>query len=393
MRILHVIRDLDIASGGPGVVAPNMAASVARRGHEVQIFTTVSADRTGPPVPSEHGGALIRSFRRSWPADFGASYTLAKALLSEVRSFDVLHIHSLYLFHSTVASAVARHHQIPYVVRPHGTLHPAQRSVRQIRKAVFHRLIEDRNLAGAGAVHYTSAIEQGYAETAGVTAPGWVIPLAVAAHGRSATTSNAFFERFPLLQDRLLIVFLGRLASKKRPDLVVEAFARVKASVPTAHLVIAGPDDGLLTRLRAQVQAYGLDHAVTFPGLVRDSVKSDLLAAAKAFVLPSNWENFGVSVAEAMAASVPVVITAGVDISTEVEEAAAGFVVTQDPDAIADRLVAILTNDELQRGMGQRGRALAEEKFNWDAVALQLEAMYEAVAARDLADRNRYASG
>jgi glycosyltransferase involved in cell wall biosynthesis len=384
MRILHVIGGLEIASGGPNIVAPEMASSVAKRGHDVQIFTSASASDAEARPEWEYEGASIRAFPRSAPARFAVSYPMARALLAEVSEFDVIHVHSMYLFHSTVAPALARRAGVPYVVRPHGTLHPLQRRVSPVRKAIFHRLLQDRNLNRAGAMHYTSANERNYSEKAGVTAPGWVIPLAVQPPAGMAG-SNAFLDRFPQLRDRSLVVFLGRLASKKRPELVVEAFRRVLPLRPNSHLVIAGPDDGQLAPLKRAVAAARLESTVTFPGLVGGETKGGLLSAASVLVLPSDWENFGVSVAEAMAYGVPVVITPGVDISGEVREAAAGVVVDQDSESIADGIQQLLADPERAHMMGQRGRTLVEERFNWNTVALQLETMYRSLSLRGMA--------
>ena len=128
MKILHVIANLAPRYGGPSKACWEMARAVAQLGHEVSIYTT---NQDGPgelevplgqPVWQE--GVEIRYFPIQAPRFWGTSLPLAFGLRHKIPASDLVHIHSLYLFHNLVAGHYCRQNAIPYLVRPHGTLDP-----------------------------------------------------------------------------------------------------------------------------------------------------------------------------------------------------------------------------------------------------------------------------
>ena len=112
MKILHVIGDLAPASGGPAKACFEMARAVARRGHRLAIYTTDfgqlpgAVPTAGAPVDRE--GVELRYFPLQPPRVWLASWPLRRALLSDVGGFDLVHVHSLYLFHDWAAGAACR---------------------------------------------------------------------------------------------------------------------------------------------------------------------------------------------------------------------------------------------------------------------------------------------
>ena len=382
MNVLHVIGGVAPRYGGPSEAVTGMAKALAARGHRVEIFTT-NVDGPGTldvavGVPLEVDGFRITHFPVQRPRSYVVSIPLARALARRAAEFDVVHVHSLYLFHSLVTPLVCRTKRIPYVVRPHGTLNPYHRRAHRSKKAVYEALVERRNLNAAAAIHYTSETERRHAEEAGVRAPGLVVPLAVDAElYERAHDMPRLLDRHPELGSRELVTFLGRLSAKKGLDLLVDAFARVAAARPNAHLVIAGPDDeGLGEALAARVERLGLRDRVSFVGIVTDE-KPALLQRSRVFVLPSEDENFAVTVVEAMAAATPVVVTEGVAIHDEVRDARAGLVVDRSPEAIAEGVLRVLADEREAAALGAGGRELVRSSFSWNRRGPELEAMYE----------------
>jgi glycosyltransferase involved in cell wall biosynthesis len=377
MRILHVIASLAPRYGGPSKVLPEMCTALAARGHDVEVFTTnIDGPSTLPVpvgVPQALGGATVTYFGAHWPRSYKSSLGLARALHDRVDSFDVVHIHSLYLFHTAAAALCARRCRVPYVIRPHGTLDPYHRARHRGRKAVQELLIERRNLDRAAAIHCTSLAEKAAIEPLRFRAPCLVVPLGVdVAEVEPAAGAEAV--------ETALVTFLGRLTPKKGLDILLDAFAQVGSSRPDAHLTIAGPDDeGLGRRLHERARRLGLQSRVSLPGAVTGRAKDDLLRRSSVVVLPSKDENFGVSVVEAMAVGVPVVITNGVAIHHEVAEAGAGLVVSRTPASVASAVLRLLDDPAWRRRLGERGRRLVQTTFAWPGIAARLEEMYDAV--------------
>jgi glycosyltransferase involved in cell wall biosynthesis len=380
MRILHVIGSLAPRYGGPSIVAPAMCDALAARGHQVELATTDMDGCGASWAPFQQAatasGVRIVYRRAHWPRSYAASIGLASWLRRHVERFDVVHIHSLHQFHTWFAAKYCRRAGVPYIIRPHGALDPYHLRQHRWRKAIVTSLVEGRGLQAAAAMHYTSIAEREHASRLGRRMPqGIVVPLGVDLVAPAGW--DDLLDRHPELAGRTLVTFLGRLAAKKRLDLLVDAFAEVAAVEARAHLVVAGPDDGVGDAVAAQVAAHGLQDRVSLLGMLTGAPKSALLQQSRLFALPSEDESFGVAVAEAMCAGTAVVVTDGVAIHHEIAASGAGLVVPSVVDRLAEALLAFVTDEQLAAEAGRNGRALARSHWTWRQVAADLERMYE----------------
>ena len=166
---------------------------------------------------------------------------------------------------------------------------------------------------------------------------------------------EAFLTLCPGVRERRCLLFLGRLHPKKGVDLLVHAFQQVAARWPAVDLVVAGPPAAdhaeWLAAVRAEVTAAGLDARVHWPGMVTGAAKRGAFALCEAFVLPSHQENFGVAVAEALAAGRPVLLSTEINIAPEIEADGAGLM---EPDT-ADGTLRLL-----ERWLGMSAEEHAE---------------------------------
>ena len=381
LRVMHVIANLDPRHGGPSGMLPDMCRALANRGHSIEIVATDAYGsgrwRTSPRPP-EAGQLSVQYFPAQWPRRFEASWPMIPWLGRAIPGFDLVHIHSLYLFHTSVAAYWCRHYGVPYIMRPHGTLDPYLRRKSRTRKAVYDRLFERRNLDCAAAIHYTSQGELDLVRPLGLASPGIVAPLGVdIAQFSTPRRRGAFRKRHPHLAEKQLVVFLGRLTPKKGLDLLAQAFARVASRFPDAHLVIAGPDDeGYGPQVRAFLSQAGVEQRTTMTGMLVGEDKMALLADTDVWVLPSYTENFGVAVVEALARGLPIVISDKVNICSRIAAARAGLVTACDAEAFAEAVCQVLSDAALGRGLGRAGRKLARSEFSWEAAAEKLEAAY-----------------
>lgn len=388
MRILHVIANLAPRYGGPAKACVEMARVVARLGHEVQIFTT---NQDGPgelAVPLDRpvikDGVEIHYFPIQPPRFWGASWPLARALSQKIKEFDLVHIHSLYLFHDLAAGHYCRQGGVPYLIRPHGTLDPYIQRRHRWRKAVMEAWFENRNLRQAAALHFTSEEEMRLAAPFTGNTPGAVVPLGVDLREfQELPEPGRFRERFPEIGPKRIILFLGRINFKKGLDLLVQALARVVRHRQDVHLVLAGPDDdGWGARVKEWLKGAGLLGCATFTGMLLGEEKLAALRDAQMFVLPSYSENFGLAVIEALACGLPVVISDKVNIWREVAAAGAGLVVPCEAASLAAALERLLAEPGLAAVMGQRGRDLVARRFQWGNIALALQDLYAGIIAK-----------
>jgi glycosyltransferase involved in cell wall biosynthesis len=143
-----------------------------------------------------------------------------------------------------------------------------------------------------------------------------------------------FFERFPELKSRRLLLFLGRLHDKKGCDLLVRAFGEMQAKgrAEGMTLVMAGPpsSEAYLRSLQHLAEERCGARSVVFPGMLSGDLKWGAFQAAEVFALPSHQENFGLAVVEALACGCPVLISQQINIWREIENEGAGLVEADD---------------------------------------------------------------
>ena len=380
-RALHVVPAIAARYGGPSVATLGMCRALNAAGLETLVATT-DADGTGRlDVPLErsgfYDGISVVFFRRQFSESYKWSGGLSAWLNIHAAEFDVAHIHAVFSHSSLAAGRACRRAGVPYIVRPLGTLDPWSVNRKRFRKRALLRLGADRLLRSAAAIHYTSADEQRLAESVIEGLPtGVIVPNGV--------DDAAFVTPAARRRDAPGLLCLGRLDEKKGLDLVIRSF-HVLAGDDRLHdwrLHLAG--DGrapFVARLRALAASGPGASRITFHGWVAGEAKADLLRQASVFVLPSQQENFGISVAEALAASVPVIITRGVNLAADVEGAGAGWLVDRSVEALTGLLRRVMSDPIELEHRGRAGRLMAE-RFRWPAIAKELIAMYERVILR-----------
>jgi len=374
MKIVHVAASVAPQYGGPSAALPPTCVALADRGHDVHLVTTTRGFARGVTSldPDAFAGLRVEYHPTVAPQRWGTAPALARSLRRHMGSTDVVHIHSLYLFHAAAAATIARVARVPYIIRPHGTLDGYHRARHATQKRLYDSALQARLIRGAAGIHAMSWAEADEINELHLGVPVFVVPHGVAV---PAATANDDPRR------SRSILFLGRIARKKRVDLVARAFIDLASTDAEVRLTLAGPDDdGSLGLVNALLHQYGLQGRVSLPGFVGLEAKERLLDGSAVFVLPSDAENFGIAVLEALAHRLPVVLSRHVALAGKVDAVGAGLIVEQTPRAVADAIATIMGNPTLAHEMGKRGRQLVENEFGWPRVAEALEARYLAVA-------------
>jgi len=174
------------------------------------------------------------------------------------------------------------------------------------------------------------------------------------------------------------VLSLGRLHATKGLDILCEAFARIAAVQPDVDLVIAGPDFGYEPRLRAHIEQLGLSSRVHVVGPVFARSKVALLRAALCLCQPSRQEGFSMTILEALACRVPVVISTECHFP-QIQTEGAGFVVPLDAGATAQALLTLLGNEQVRKEAAQSALALVLARYTVDRLAEALVKNYQAL--------------
>jgi glycosyltransferase involved in cell wall biosynthesis len=385
MRVLHVTPYFAPAFGygGPPNSILGLCRALQAEGVDVEVFTTTADGtrelRPSPPEGDRYAGVLVRYFPLATPRRMFQAQGLGAALAAAAARADLIHIHGLWTLPAWTAARIARRLDIPYVISPRGMLDAGSLAHHAARKRIAYWTVERRNLAGAAFLHATSAVEAKALEARGAGAPVITLPNGVEAPAAGPPARGAFRGRLGIPPGAPLVMYLGRIHPIKRLDLLAAVFERLREARPDAQLVIAGADEaGYRRALEPHFARSG--PSVHWTGALGEAEKWALLADADALVLCSDSESFGMSIVEAMAAGLPVVITQTCPWE-EVETARAGFWVPQDAEAIADGLQEILAQPAKAREMGERGRWLVRSRYAWDTVAAVMTERYRVAAS------------
>lgn len=392
MRVLHVIPSVAPGFGGPSKAVVEMARAAIRRGVRAEIFTT-NVDLRGSmevplcsPVQTE--GVPVTYFPVDFSHYYKVSLTLASALRNAIPAQDLVEIHSLYQFPSTAAAHYSRRFGVPYLLGPHGALDPFLFRRHRPRKLVYELCAERHNLSAAARVHFTSQEEMELARRTGIRMKPAVVPLGVDADAPLSRDEDRICQRWPELRGRRTLLFLGRINFKKGLDILSSAFSQLARERTDLHLMIAGPDSaGYARRVRDWLRRAGVLDRVTFTGMLQGADKALAFSAATAFLLPSYTENFGIAVVEAMAASVPVIITRRVNIWREIVEAGAGMATEPRADEFSAAIRSLLDGPAAARAMGEAGRTLYLREYTWDTAGARLLDLYATVISEHRALR------
>ena len=360
-----------------------LCQELAKQGQEVTIFTTNIDGRQNLDVlldrPVQMDGFNIRYFPvQPWPRYYKFSFLLEKALRQEIPLFDIVHIHSLYLFHSLMASYYCRKFNIPYIIRPHGMLDPFIQNRHSFRKKIYNFFFEKRNLDRAAAVHYTTKEEMELAATFKIKASGVVVQNGInVSEYVDLPRYGRFKKKYPVLESKRIVLFLSRINFKKGMDILSKAFGEIARKRKDVHLVLTGPDnEGYSTKVKKWLKEEGVLNRSLFTGMLLGKEKLSVFRDSDIFVLPSYSENFGIAVVEALACGLPVIISKKVNIWREVVDVGAGIVTDCDSHQVAEAILKLLDNPQLAEDMGERGKKLVAENYTWPKVAKELIRTY-----------------
>lgn len=387
MKILHIVPTYLPAyrHGGPIMSVHAMNKWLVKKGCEVTVYTT---DIHGPgrlhvPIGKEVliDGVKVYYFKSSFPRAWSYSRSFQNALKRSIITFDLVHITSVFLAASVLGAYYAKKVGVPYIISPRGSLmkEPLLKKSK-FKKRWYVRMVEKRNLAHASAIHFTSEKEEKeYFEIGLPAKKSVVIPngldeeMGVAFH-------KAWFRKKYNLEGKNIILSIGRINWKKGFDTLIPACAMCMKKEPSAVLVIAGEDEaGYKKTIEELIKKHNIAERVVFTGLLLGKEKKAAFYESDVFVLPSYSENFGMAVAEALAAGLPVIITSNIGIAEMVAKKHAGIVIEKNENSLAEAMRKVLQGGDEIIKMKERGKKLVEEEYGIGKIAEKMRELYSAI--------------
>lgn len=379
LKIAHVTATFPPYRGGTGNVCYHNARELARRGHEVHVFTAATSDTTGDEY---RDGITIHRLR---PLLRVGNAPILPGLPQALRGFDVIHLHYPF-FGGEITALAARRNHTPLVITYHqdvllhGLMGVIERTLRLTAgrltlRSAARLLFTSRDY---GSASYVQPLLKDRQEQIGelpngvdtaTFRPGPVDPRLQSLHQLSADDQVA-----------LLVAGLDRAHYFKGVEVFLRALAQLP---PTIKGVIVGDGD-LRASYEATAASLGLNDRVRFAGRVSDDDLPRYYRLADVTVLPSvtMGEAFGLVLVESLASGRPVIASNLPGVRTVVNHGRDGLLVEpNDPAALAEALEQILSDHHHRRNMAQVGRVKVEVNYDWSRIGARLEAIYQQVLA------------
>ena len=359
MRILHTIQGLSAKSGGTSTSTYDLLTAMRRIGCDVDLMTLRSSDLMG------NGESWIRALPNDSISSYGYSRNVNK-FLSQT-DYDLYHTNGLWLYSNHLTCKIARDKDKPYVITPHGMLYPLALKRSYWKKWPLLQLWFKKDILQASCIHVTSMPELKYVRLFGYKGPVAVIanPVSWPDYINTIARENS----------KVRFGFLGRLHPVKKVENIFYAASLLDRADFEIRIIGSGDSDYEYF-LKQEVDRLRLSN-VRFCGFVTGREKYEMLAGLSALFVPSDFENFGMIVPEALSVGTPVMAS----LETPWEELnihKCGWWCDRSPQNIAQVMIEILNMSQTDLdAMGERGRQLVADHYTALKIAEKMECLYQ----------------
>jgi glycosyltransferase involved in cell wall biosynthesis len=317
VRVLHILPSLDERSGGPLRAVLDLSFFAQAYGLESEVVGIGEVDVQDNLLQS----SLIHSCHGDWFRSYSYSPRLRTWLHKNVKRFDGVVLHGMWLYPNLAAAQECIRFGVPYACFPHGMLDPwavgGQGWWKCIKKHVYWHLAEKMVFYNAEGALFATKREYALARNAfSFLCLSSILPV-FGADRTVETVTMSPSDRVLKAAASRYVLFLGRIHPKKNLEFLFRSWAQAKVQAGW-RLVIAGPgEDGYLAALNRMTKSLEIDDDVTFVDFVSGDDKKYLLKNAQWLILPSKQENFGIVVLEALQHGCPVAISDQVFLADE----------------------------------------------------------------------------
>lgn len=379
MKILQVIPYFwpAIQFGGPVKVVYEICEELAKK-HSITVYTSDAYDERSR-MSKKKRIERKRNFKVYYFKNLFNAFTFRFRLYTNFGivfeyvkrrdEFDRIHFHDVFSLPQVFLSLLARIYRKPYIISTHGVDIAGKRQ-KALVKTIMYKVFIKKMLMDAKVIMATSKEEAGLLHNLGFRN----IKIIYNGVSQKKVKPSHKFDRFEE-KNALTLLYIGRINKLKGLAELIEAIGIVDFPI---QLLIAGPDDGGKENLIRKIKRKNLTTRIHFLGLVDESEKSELYELSDLFVYTSKLEGFSISILEAMANSLPVLITEACNFP-DVKKFKAGIVLSNEEivNAISESLKYLYQNDAVRRKMAKNAKVLVKQKYSIQKMASNVERIYE----------------
>jgi glycosyltransferase involved in cell wall biosynthesis len=375
MNILCVVGALHREFGGPPMAVTGVASSLAKLGHQVKVLVcgqSVQDSMTNSVFFEKlfKSGAEVEVFRRRRESKYGTvvRFHELKSLWSDISKADFVILHQVFELQYFAIFPALIILKKPFAVMPHGTLTNYQRKQHRFRKFLFAPATYSF-LKSADSIFVATEQEKNQLPRF-LRRKGNIVGLGIDTQDRQTRNPLNSSPSFNLL-------FMGRIAQKKRLDIALQAFALAskKSELKMKFIVCGSGEERDMALLKELVVALNIEAEVEFRGWVDFNEKQQAFQESDCFILTSEDENFAIAAAEALAHGVPCILSSNVALSSLVTKHGAGIVFKELVPLEIEK--AIIEISSLGREIFRNSSLRAASEISWELIARQWEVSIE----------------
>lgn len=386
MKILQVVPYFAWSYGGPVRSVYELSKSLSEMGHDVTIFTTdvFRGHRISSLDKIELNGVKVRYFKClnnlvASEMKLHISPDMRLAIKNELKNFDLVHLHDYRSITHFYIQYYSKKYDVPYILQSHGAspqIYGNQSIGFTISKIMFDYFFGQKILMNSSKlIALTKTEANQYLELGANPNKVEVVPNGIRLSEYQKLPEPGIFRgKYHIGANEKIILYLGRIHKIKSIDLLLKSFSDIAFNLDSVKLVIVGPDDGFLSELKKQIKDLNLDDKILYTGPLYGQDKLSVYVDANLYILPSVYETFPMTVLEAFACGVPVIVTDRCGISDFVKEV--GYVIKFDETELKYAIVKLLNNDELCKNFAEKGIKLVLSKFDFDIITENIISIY-----------------
>lgn len=375
---LHVVPSLDHGMGGSVQAALSMCDALAHVDVQSQLVSTAASTDRLDYLSSEFKGLTYVLFDRTFPHHYYRSPLLNRHIHSRAPHVDIVHVHGVFNFPAAYSLSLSSASSARIILSPHGQLDPYDLARHGWSKSLYGRVFLRRALRRVNRALVTSNQEGTALQTFGAPLRSETIPLPV--RPTESGSGPRLRANYGIKPSAPLLLYLGRFHPKKRLDVFLTSVARIRPSMPALHVLLVGDGDRRYTdSIRRLTARLHLRDAVTWTGTLRGREKAAAFDAANLFVLTSENENFGITVAEALLAGLPTLISDQVHLQDTVARFGLGGICKPEVESCTQRLLELLSDPGRLALASERARTVAASLYSPEVVGERLRDLYLSV--------------